>query len=552
MNRSPVAVILGAELRAWRNRILKSPSPRSALIAFVLLIGALVVGGSVFALADGAAQILPTARDAMLVGSFSALSILMLVVGFPTVIANFYVGSDLVQLVLAPVRPIEIFIARAILAMRANLLLGFVIAAFVLGVGAGSAASPAYYVVAVLLIALQVLLVTAVQAILLSFVLRLVPARLARDVAVAVASISGAGVYLLWQVTLRQTIGRKPDVSGLVSFAQHVDWLPSAWPGHALSAALDGSLAASLAWLGLSVAVSCALIGVAGALYGSTLPAGIGQLGGAPSRWRATKGARTPRSAAGEKVVSPELAIARKDWISYRRDVRRLSRLVPAVIFLCGYALVLNRPTRGLTGFWNDVFVIAFISMFMSLAVATSAIPSERRGFQLLRLAPFRMSQLLRAKILLTMMPIVGLSLVICIVIAATSGSTLEEVVQLVGLALWLGLGFVAIGVSAGAIDPRFEAVDDRRMVGPLGTLTGLGAELGFGALSVLAFVLFHVAARVYEGVPVGTLPSSPAFALVFAGGGVVVAVLAAVVVALLVRSAASRLRSFEQAIASS
>src|SRR5438045_8562432 len=81
----------------------------------------------------------------------------MLVLGFPTVISNFFVGTDLLQLVLAPIRPIEIFIARALLAMRANLLLAFVVVVFICGVGIGSGANLVFYVVALLLIFLMLL-----------------------------------------------------------------------------------------------------------------------------------------------------------------------------------------------------------------------------------------------------------------------------------------------------------------------------------------------------------------------------------------------------------
>lgn len=548
MNRSAVAIILGAELHAWRNRLFKANAGRTAVLGLFILVGGFVVGGAVFGLAAAASGFLPYARDPMLAGAFTALSILMLVVGFPTVIANFFVGSDLLQLVLAPVRPIEIFLARSVLAMRANLLLGFVTAMFVIGTGAGAGAQGWFYVVALLLVVLQVMLVTALQTVLLCVILRWVPARLARDVSVAVASVSGAAIYLAWQLTLRQTIGRRPDVSGLVAFAQRIDWLPAAWPGHALSAALGGAPAAAAAWLGLTLAAAAVSVGVAGHLYGRTVMIGVGQLGGAGPRWK-RRSAR-PQREASIAALSPEAAIARKDWITYRRDVRRLARLLPAVIFLLGYAVVFNRPQRGIGSFWNDAFLVAFTSMFLSMAIATSAVPSERRGFQLLRMAPIKMSQLLAAKILYSMLPVIGLSVAISLGIAVLGANAVEPVVELTVLALWLSLGFVTIGVCTGAIDPRFEANDDRRMVGTAGSLAGLGAELGFGAVSLLAFVAVHVAIQVYLGRPViagATLDPVAAFGLI--GGALVLAAVAATVLALFLRTAASRLASFEASI---
>ena len=78
---------------------------------------AIFIGGGAFSLGAGAAHFLPTAIDPLLVGGFTGLSVLMLVVGFPTVIATFFVGRDLLLLTLAPVRTIEIFAARLTLAM---------------------------------------------------------------------------------------------------------------------------------------------------------------------------------------------------------------------------------------------------------------------------------------------------------------------------------------------------------------------------------------------------------------------------------------------------
>lgn len=549
--RSTVLLIIATELRAWRNRLIKGSGRRAILLPVVLVLGAVVVGGAIFSVADAASQFLPTVREPMLVGSFAALTILMLVIGFPTVIANFFVGTDLMQLVIAPVRPLEIFLGRSVLAMRANFLLGFVIVMFVIGAGVGAGGPALYYVLAIVLVMVQILVVTALQTLLLCLVLQWVPARLARDVSVAVASIAGALVYVGWQVTLRQTLGRHPDISGLVSFAARVDWLPVAWPGHALSSLLDGAVAATAAWIGLTLLFAVVLSGAAAFFYSRTLVTGLGQFGGAGSLWR--RRAVKPRTAISEGTGSPEMAIARKDWIIYRRDIRRLSRLLPAVIFLVGYAVFFNRPSqRGIASFWNDAFIITFVSMFMSMAVATSAVPSERRGFQLLRMAPIKMWQLLRAKTLFTMLPIVGLTTGVSAAVAVLGKNNLGDLAQLVALAVWLGFGFVAIGVSAGAIDPRFDALDDRRMIGPAGTLAGFGAELGFGGLSLLAFTTVHVAAQIYGGHPlIGDVTLPPAVGLALLVGAVVLAAGAAGVVYLLLRTAVHRLDSFEASITS-
>jgi hypothetical protein len=161
------------------------------------------------------------------------------------------------------------------------------------------------------------------------------------------------------------------------------------------------------------------------------------------------------------------------------------------------------------------------------------------------------MWQVIRAKVILTLPPVLALTTVFSVVVAAVSGGGLAQVLELGILVLWLGAGFVAIGVSAGAIDPHFEATDDRRSVGLLGTFAGLGGSIGFGLLSIGAFALFIFGAEAVAGsTRLGSLPATPAIGAVMWAGGVILCAGALTVVAVLLWVANSRLRSYEGAIA--
>ncbi len=548
--------ILGAEARAVRNRLMKRSPVRLVLLAIFMLAAAVFIGGGAFTVAATAAHFLPAAIDPLLSGGFTGLSVLMLVVGFPTVIATFFVGRDLLQLALAPIAVVEIFAARLIIAMGANLLISSILLAIVLGLGAGAGASPIYVLFAVLLILLQVLVITSMQTVLMGAVLRWVPARMARDVAAAVAGLTGAGLYIAWNVSLRQAIGdrSRPDLSNLTTLVQRADWLPTAWPGHALSAIVAGNAAGAAAWTLLTVALAALTVVAAEILYHRTLMTGLGIFGGAPATWRRSAqrtAVRLPAQTVRSLLIDqPAAAIARKDWLGFRRDIRRLSRLVPALLFPIGYVFAVSRPSSGVNGFWSEVFLVGFMSMFMSTSLATPSIPSERRGFQLLRMAPLPMWHVLRAKILLTLPPVLAMTILFTSVVAVVGGSGPGSILELGGLVIWLGCGFVAISVCAGGIDPRFDAVDDRRAVGLVGTLAGLGGSLGFGLLSIGAFALFALGAGIVAGTTqLGSLPSTPIVAVVWVVG-VVMAAGSLTIVGLLLWLANSRLGSYEAAIA--
>src|SRR5260370_12479001 len=93
--------------------------------------------------------------------------------------------------------------------------------------------------------------------------------------------------------------------------------------------------------------------------------------------------------------------------------------------------------------------------MFMASALVLASIPSERRGFQLLRMAPLSMWLLLRAKVFFAFPVVVATMLVFSIAVAFISKSGVAQLLELVILGLWLAAGVVSISVSRGAVDPR-------------------------------------------------------------------------------------------------
>jgi hypothetical protein len=560
-------VILRAELLGARNRLLKRNPARLAILAITLLVAAVFLGGGAFAIGATAGHFLPLALDSLLGAGFTGLSLLMLVVGFPTVIASLFVGRDLLQLVIAPVRTRDIFVARLMTAVTANLLLSFLLAAAVLGVGAGAGAPWLFYPMALVLIAVQVLVITALQAILMTVILRWVPAKLARDVAAAVAGLTGAVLYLAWNLNLRKSFTRRggPDVSNLTSLVQHIDWLPTTWPGHALSATLQGSAGTALVWMLATMALAALLVAMAELLYERTLLFGLGVFGAATVVGRRKKPKPftpvSPLTAGALRARaelptwwgaqgSPYRAIAIKDWLGFRRDVRRLTRLLPALLLPLGYAAALSQPARSLSGFWSNVALVTFLSMFMSSALASPSIPSERRGFQLLRLAPLPMWQLLRAKVFIALPPVLGTMLVFSVAVAVASKSGAIQLLELVIFGVWLAFGFVSISVSGGAIDPHFEATDDRRSVGVLGTFTSIGGSLGFSIISIGALALFLFGEQAAAGTAnLGPIPSTPTVGFAMILGGLVLVVAGCALVAVLLTFANARLRAFDASI---
>jgi len=297
------------------------------------------------------------------------------------------------------------------------------------------------------------------------------------------------------------------------------------------------------------MALSAILVAMAGLLYERTLLSGLGIFGGSAVVWH-RRIERPVRPSRARGAGSPALAIARKDWLGFRRDVRRLTRLLPAVLLPLGWVAAFSQQGRIPGGFWSSVALVTFLSMFMSSALALPSIPSERRGFQLLRMAPLTMWQLLRAKVMIALPPVLAIILVFSVVMVLTGRDGPGQLLELLVLGLWLAVGFVSISVSGGAIDPRFDATDDRRSVGVLGSLVSLAASLAFSVLSIGALALFVFGEQATTGtIDIGPITSTPELGIAMLGGGVLFVALAGVLVGSALWIANTRLRSFEGAI---
>jgi hypothetical protein len=160
------------------------------------------------------------------------------------------------------------------------------------------------------------------------------------------------------------------------------------------------------------------------------------------------------------------------------------------------------------------------------------------------------MWQLLRAKVFIALPPVMAMMIIFVVVVDIASKSGAGQLLGLVVFGTWLAAGFVSISVSGGAIDPRFEATDDRRSVGIVGTLTAIGGSLGFALLSVGALALFFFGAEAATGTAnFGPIPSTPAIGIAMMVIGLLLLVAGGILVGILLVLANSRLRAFEGAI---
>jgi hypothetical protein len=486
---SVLLALIGADLRGAWNRLRQRRSAGALMTA--LFAGLVVALGAVFAagvaVANVGAQLQAGAVEAMLTFAFSALAVVMLVFGFSTVVSVFYADRDLLLLAAAPVPTGPIFLARLLRASWANSLTAAMLLFALWGFGVGSALAPGYFAAAAALALAEVVALTSLQVILLALVVRVLPAQRIKDGANILAALAATVFYVGWLAFRapgtgltgrQQTLG---DVlAGFAVIGRRMRIFPTSWPAQAL-AGWGGP--AATGWLLRSLGFAILLAAAGFVLFRSTFLPGLAAfLETAPGGRRWGRGL-----ARGGEALSAGAAIVRKDWLTLRRDGRRLVRLLPGAVLAFAYPLLFFRSAHS-SGFW----VIGFVPWFLAQIFGLPSVAAERRGLHLLRLASVSPLRLLGAKTLASAVPVVGLSLVAAGLTVAVQGLSSQSW-WIVAATLWLAVGFTLISVGAGAIAPRLEVDDPRRSVGLEGVLVALFGALVFGGLSVGGFGVLYI-----------------------------------------------------------
>ena len=375
--------------------------------------------------------------------------------------------------------------------------IGVVVLAAIFGYGIGARLNPTFGLLAIVLVAALAFTVVSLEVSVMSLVLRVVPATRARDVAGVVVALLGSSFYFVQFVLRGPMLSAKQDPVEVLRQAGALGagllWLPTSWPAEALSAWAVHSPLVALGWTGLSLAAAAVAVGAGWLLHQQTFVLGLGVFGEAGAGTSRRRRPRGQPSAARVAAANPIAAIARKDLLALRRDIKRLAGVLPAVIMAVVWTFV-NAGHTGL-GLWGVVLPIAFVPGFMSMPLALPAVASEGRGMQLLVLAGTPMRTLLQAKLLFVLPIVLPLTLATSIALAVVNGLGPAESVEVVLFAAWLGCGAPAIAVGAGALGPNFAAADARRGVNPGWVFGGMLAVAVFGALSYGALWIFQLAA---------------------------------------------------------
>ncbi|MBC8162767.1 MAG: hypothetical protein H7Z42_16270 [Roseiflexaceae bacterium] len=459
------------------------------------------------------------------VAVFGALLLLVLT-SFSTVLSSLYLSGDIDSLLVAPVPMRAVFVVKFFGGLvLPYLLLFLLVGPALLGFGQGMGYGAAYYLVALLVLALVPLLPFSLGALLVIAAVRVVPARRAREILGVIGGLFGVAYYILVQFTpeLSDNVVSSQALSTLARFNNPL--LPSAWAGRALNAAGTGDWPTLLGFGALFASVSI------GAFVGALLLGeriyyqGWSNMATQGGKVKAKR--QRPQPSALSPQPSPfglptdSAAILTKDLRVFRRDLRNVQQLIfpLAIAGIWVFRLIANPlepvgrqdDVSALLGMLAPAGISAFVCLTLSSALGASNISREGKGFWQLKIAPVSGWRIILGKFALAYAPYPIVGTLFIVLIAVLQRSSLTDMFAALAIVLLTGLGTCAITLGMGAAFPKFDWVNPNQqtsvqagclapviymvyLVLAVGAVIGLplvGAFVPFGAaLTVLGWAI--------------------------------------------------------------
>ncbi|HEU5012130.1 MAG TPA: hypothetical protein VFT66_06275, partial [Roseiflexaceae bacterium] len=409
---------------------------------------------------------------------FGAL-VLLILTSFGNLLASLYLSGDMDMLLVAPVPMRSVFVVKFFSGLVIPYIVLFVLLGpALLGFGQGLGYGWAYYLMVVVVLALFPLLPVGVGALLVMAVVRVIPARRAREIVGLISGLIGAAWWILSQFS-REIAPRMATVNTLDNLRRlNVPVLPSAWAGHALLAAGQGEWLTLLVYGGLYVVLSIGVFMGCVLLTERLYYAGWSNMAvqGGRVRRRTTNDKRqTLASGAPQSfvhrlssiVLPPQsAAIFAKDLRLFPRDLRNVQQLIfPIVLAIVWtYQLIRSSAAAGgqaqfqqVWGSFASVGISFFICLSLSNVMAGTGISREGRSFWLLKIAPVSAWQILIGKLALAYLPFLVVGTVFVAGLSLLQGNSATDFVRSLLLVWLVGLGTTSITLGMGAAFPKFN-----------------------------------------------------------------------------------------------
>lgn len=431
------------------------------------------------------ADITPVLQAIPSIALFGAL-ILLIFSSFSSVLSSLYLSGDMDMLLVTPVPMRAVFIVKFFGGLLTQYVLLFaLLAPALLGYGQGMGYGWGYILMALLTLLLLPLLPAGLGALLVMVIVRVIPARRARDIVSILGGLLGVSFYVVSQFApeVAPRIANVRSVGALLQL--DLPLLPSAWAGRALVAAGEGTLLTLLAYGGPFILLSLVTFAICLMLAERLYYSGWSNMAVQGGRVRASRRQRTggsePALAGTQSLVvrlfafilpAQSHAVFYKDWRIFPRDLRNLQQLIfPLALagiwtfrLLTGTQAATDLPpafdagggTRSLEGL-GSAGIAFFLCLTIANTIAGPGISREGRAFWLLKLAPISPLRILLGKLALAYLPFPTIGTLFLVLLAVLRQASPADFLVGWALLLLIGLGSTCISLGLGATFPKLD-----------------------------------------------------------------------------------------------
>lgn len=455
------------------------------------------------------------------------MALLMLIFSsFSSVLGSLYLSGDMDMLLVAPVPMRAVFTVKFFGGLLLPYFLLFaLVGPVLLGYGAGMDYGWLYYIVTLLILLLLPLLPAGLGALLVMAVVRVIPARRAREIVSVLGGLVGVTFYILTQFS-QEVAPAVADVRNLDAILQvNLPILPSAWAGRALAAAGEGQLLTLLFFGGLFAALSLAVFAGCLVLAERLYYGGWSNMATQGGQVRQRARSREPRPQSAGRFAAfgawflpaPARAIFYKDWRLFPRDLRNLQQLIfPLALAAIWTFRLFTTPAPGadpdtpawigqLTGL-GGAGIAFFLCITLSSAIGGTGISREGRAFWILKLAPIRPLHILLGKLALAYLPYPTIGALFLALTTIIGGVSFGDFLFGLALLLLVGLGSTCVSLGLGAAFPKLDWENPQQqttfragclglIIYPIYIMLVLTAVLGLPALAAVAQEFYGAAA---------------------------------------------------------
>lgn len=468
--------------------------------------------------------------------AFLTFLLILLLSNVITALSTFFLARDLELLVASPSDPVHVYGARLIESLvNSSWMVVLVAIPVVAAYGVMYGAGPGFYLMAVVVVGLFLLLPAVAGTAVTLLLVNAFPARRTRDVLALAGLLAGAGVVVLIRLLRPERLARPEEFRSLVDFMSALrtpssPWLPSEWAAGALLGWLNGPWDGfPLLLLGSTAAASF----VVGAwLHARYFPEGFSRAQEGAERREGRVRARRWERLLGWAGPTVRELVAKEVRIFFR-DATQWSQLILLGVLVIVY--VYNIRVLPMGGAEELSFFLAHLLGFLNLGLAGFVVAAiaarfvfpqmslEGRMTWLLRSSPLDPHTLFWTKYAVGTAPILVVSLVL--IVGTNLLLDVSPFLMVLSTLTMVGatLAMTAMALGFGTLFPSYEAENTAEIPTSFGGLLFMMASVAYlvAVIGLTGWPTYLFLRTRFEGVPFGeaglgalVLGSSAALAL--------------------------------------